>query len=368
MERRRWPIFVMVVGIFPMICGCDPCNATFEDVEPAERYRTSEQSGTSEGGQASGRKEALRVVTWNIKHAGGRIRFFYECPGDRVVMQREEVVSNLRGIAEAITELDPDILLLQEVDVDARRTAGVDQLQWLLDHTPLSHGVYASQWRANYIPRHGIGRMDSGNAILSHWPIREATRLALPLISTQNFLVQYFYLKRNILKARLEIPGFGSLHVLNTHLAAFSQDGTRGRQLAELEEEMRALDEEGHRFVAGGDLNLLPPGTEVTGDFADVRCEKEDFEGADYTGTLDLLSEAYSRWEPAIPLEQYRRDNGPHLTYTGDSEVGWTRKLDYLFTNADVRDGSGIVYQNARRGGIETIELSDHAPLGATIE
>lgn len=353
---------VLVLGVLPMLCACDPCNATFDDIESSRRYEASEQTEPPKV------VSSLEVMTWNIKHGGGRIRFFYECPGERVVMDREEVIGNLKGIAAALRETDPDILLLQEVDVDSKRAAGVDQLQWLLDHTPLNYGVYASQWRASYIPRHGLGRMDSGNAILSRWPFREASRLALPLISEQNFLVRYFYLKRNILKSRLEIPGFGSLYVLNTHLSAFSQDGTRCRQLEQLEGELRALDEEGHRFVAGGDLNLIPPGSEVTRDFADAQCEKEDFEAADYSDKVGLLDDMYARWEPAAPLEDYRSNNAPYMTYTGDEEVSWTRKLDYLFTNEDFVEGSGRVYQNEKRGGLDTIDLSDHAPVEATLE
>ncbi|MFB6350373.1 MAG: endonuclease/exonuclease/phosphatase family protein [Bradymonadaceae bacterium] len=354
-------LLVLLGSLLPL-CACDPCNATFEKVEKAERYEAAEKTAPPT------EVESLEVMTWNIKHAGGRIRFFYECPGDRVEMTEKEVEQNLEGIAAKISQVDPDIVLLQEVDIDSNRTAGVDQLQRLLDQTPLNYGVYASQWRSSYIPRHGLGRVDSGNAILSRWPIKEATRLALPLISSQNFVVRYFYLKRNILKARLAIPGFGSLFVLNTHFSAFDQDGTRRKQLEEFEAELKALDDQGQRFVAGGDLNLIPPGSKVTENFADIQCEKEDFEAADYSDKTGALKDLYTAWEPAIPLETYRADNDPYLTYTGDEDVFWTRKLDYLFTNGEFADGSGLVHQNKERGGMATIELSDHAPVTAVLK
>lgn len=352
---------LLAVSALTMLCSCDPCNATFKDVEQAERYEAAEIR------EPRTAVESLEVMTWNIKHAGGRIRFFYECPGDRVVMTEQEVDENLEGIADKIAQVDPDILLLQEVDVGSKRTAGVDQMQRILDATPLNYGVYASQWRASYVPKHGLGRIDSGNAILSRWPIAEATRLALPLISSQNVVVRYFYLKRNILKTRLEVPGFGSLHVLNTHFSAFDQDGTRTEQLEDFEAELAALAEQEQRFVAGGDLNLIPPGSEVTHDFADVQCEKEDFEAADYSDKTGALEELYEQYEAAIPPAEFRRDNAPYLTYTGDEDVFWTRKLDYLFTNGAFVDGSGLVHQNEERGGMETIELSDHAPVSAVL-
>ncbi|MFB6263291.1 MAG: endonuclease/exonuclease/phosphatase family protein, partial [Bradymonadaceae bacterium] len=123
--------------------------------------------------------------TWNIKFAGDRIRFFYQCDGERVHMQRREVVDHLEGIARKIRQTDPDVLFLQEVDVDSKRSAYVDQVDWLLRHTDLSHAVYASQWNVPYVPKKWLGPVDSGNAILTKWPLDRARRIALPLIAEQ---------------------------------------------------------------------------------------------------------------------------------------------------------------------------------------
>src|SRR5690606_1556391 len=104
-----------------------------------------------------------------------------------------EVETNLQRIADVINAVDPDVLFLEEVDVNSKRSAFVDQVQWLLDHTQLNHGAYASQWRADFVPSDGLGAMDSGNAILSRWPLDDATRFALPLREDQSALVRYFY-------------------------------------------------------------------------------------------------------------------------------------------------------------------------------
>ena len=144
---KRWAVSggLVAVGVLVMVWrGCDPFDTQFRDVEPAERYRAKEVP--EEPPEAGG---ALKVMTWNIKFGGGRIRFFFECPGDRVIMKRSEVIDNLEGLAAKIRQVDPDILMLQEIDVDSKRVAGFDQLQWLLDHTGLTYGVYASQWRAS---------------------------------------------------------------------------------------------------------------------------------------------------------------------------------------------------------------------------
>ncbi len=363
LEGGTWPqwggwaarLALVELLVWPL-SACDPLDATFESVEEAERYEAAESTDPPES------VDQPLVMTWNIKFGGGRIRFFFECPGDRVIMERSEVIRHLEGIAEKIRQVDPDILLLQEVDIDSKRTAYVDQLQWLLEHTDLNHAVYASQWRSHYIPKHGLGAVDSGNAILSKWPLQKARRVALPLISTQNAVVQYFYLKRNVLEARLDVPGWGPLYVLNTHLSAFSKDGTRRKQVDTLESILDSHNRQEHDFVAGGDFNLIPPGSERTADFPDEgHCE--DYEPTDYGDKTDTLADLYDRYDAAIPLDQYRADNRPYLTFTSDENGPWNRKLDYLFTNRDFTSDSGLVHQDKEQGGLETLPLSDHAPV-----
>jgi len=360
----RFPVLAPIAMLeFCLLPGwaCDPFETQFEEIEGAVRYEPEEDSSPADV------PDSLTVMTYNIKFGGGRVRFFFECPGDRVHLERAEVLENLTAVAEKIRQVDPDLLLLQEVDIESDRVAGVDQVQWLLDHTALEYAAYASQWRATYVPKRWLGYVNSGNAILSRWPFEEATRIALPLISTQGWLTRYFYLKRNLLKSRIDVPGFGELAVLNTHLSAFSTDGTRLRQLRRIETELAHLDERSQPFVFGGDLNLIPPGSETTRDFADERCEREDFEPTDYTDRESALEGLYDSYDAAVPLDRYRENNAPHFSYTGDPGVGWTRKLDYLFTNRRFREGSGLVHQGPEQGGMETLERSDHAPVTAEL-
>lgn len=353
---------VALIGVlFMTFWLLDPLHTQFEAIEGAERYRAAEMD------EAPGKVERLKVMSWNVKFGGGRILFFFDCPGDRVIMEKREVLENLEGLAAAIRQMEPDILMLQEVDTDSKRSASVDQVQWLLDNTHLNYGVYASQWRSNWIPKNGLGHVDSGNAILSRWDFKQATRLALPLISDQPFWVRYFYLKRNILKARQSIPGFGHLWVLNTHLSAFSRDGTRARQVDRVMEEAELLDNVNERFVMGGDFNLIPPGSEKTRDWPDMKCEGE-YSGDDYSENLETLLPVYGTYQAAIPLEDYRADNSPYFTFTSDPEGFWNRKLDYLFSNGAIVEGSGLVHQSEERGGVETMPLSDHAPVSVELE
>lgn len=362
MSRCQTALLLWVALAFYGSVGCDPFHVKFADVEPAEMYRARdvEPPPTS--------VDSLVVMTYNIKFGGGRIDFFFDCYGDRVLMSHAEVVENLEALAAKIRQVDPDIVLLQEVDVNSKRSAYVDQAQWLLDHTSLNYGAYAATWRVDFVPSDGLGAMDSGNAILSRWPIHDAKRLALPLIEEQDWLTRYFYIRSNILRARIAVPGQDQLYVVLEHADAYGKDGTKKKHIDRFIGEMDALAAQGALVVSGGDLNTLPPGSDQQQGFDDSVCELAEYLADDYRPEVDYLVALYDRYEAAVPLDDYHLDNARYYSHTVDGRGYWNRKLDYLFTNATWRVGSGMVHQDGGTGGMNTMELSDHAPLTAVLE
>ena len=71
-----------------------------------------------------------------------------------------------------------------------------------------------------------------------------------------------------------------------------------------------------------------------------------------------------------MDLDEYAENEEAWYSYTGKEEVGWTRTLDYMFTNGTwANDGAdNMVMQDEEQGGFETIKLSDHAPVKVLIE
>ncbi|MCK4956782.1 MAG: endonuclease/exonuclease/phosphatase family protein, partial [Candidatus Cloacimonetes bacterium] len=293
MKKKYSLIAFILVTI--LLSSCDIFNTNFADIEKAEFYHSPQLS------QVPADIEEIMIMSWNIKFGGGRIDFFFDGWGDEVLMCEDEVLDNMSKIASYINEAQPDIVLLQEVDIDSKRSAYVDQVQFLLDNTYLNYGVYASQWKADLIPSDGIGRMNSGNAILSHWEFDSAERIALPLIGEQDALKQYFYLRRNILSTTLTIDN-RELSVLNTHTAAYSNDGTKKEQIDIFKEKLDEIESAGKLFVGGGDLNAIPPessnylGTAFPDRPADLG---KDFELEDYDTTE--LEKLYQTYTPALP-------------------------------------------------------------------
>ena len=345
-----------------MLVGCDALmfRNSFQDEEPAVMYTAKQMTEAPED------IDELLVINHNIKYGGGRLLFFWECGGTRYNMTEQEVRSHLDAVVEFINETEPDVLMLQEVDVLSLRSAYIDQVQYILDRTHLNHGAYASQHKSDYLPSDGMGRIDFGNATLSRWPISDATRYALPLVEEYPAYYQYFYLKRHILDAVVSVPGMDPLHVVNTHLEAFSDDGTKRKQIDQFHAHLTALNRAGASWVAGGDLNSIPDGSEVLKEFEDECSAESRFDGDNYEGEEAWLDALFADFNSLMPLEEYQADNAAWFSYTGDPEVGWTRTLDYLFTNGTWVEGE--VMQSVEQGGYETLPLSDHAPIRAVLE
>jgi endonuclease/exonuclease/phosphatase family metal-dependent hydrolase len=337
--------------------GCDPFHTGFDDVEGAVAYRANGEKRAPDAGRP------LRVMNYNVKFGGGRIDFFFDCFGDRVLMQKHEVTANLRGLADKIRQYDPDLLIVQEIDVNSKRDAYVDQMQWLLDHTELSYGVYASQWKADYVPSDGLGAIDSGNGVLSKYPLSGAERVGLTLRSEQSSIERYFYLKRNLLRVRVDVPGKQPTFVVAVHADAYSKDGTKRQHIERFKQELDRLADGNNTVIGVGDLNTLPPGTDKQFGFPDSVCQDPEFVADDYRPEADWLTSLYADYTPEIPLEDYQADNASYFSHTVDKNGFWNRKLDYIFTNAEVVPGSGLVHQDVAHGGVETMPLSDHAPV-----
>ncbi len=348
-----------------ILLTCDPLVNRFEKTENAIQYTAKNQT------TPPARPDTLLVMTWNIRFGIGRAPWFGDSCGDRVLFSEDEILAVLTGIAAKINELQPDILLLQEVDVQSKKSAYIDELQWLLDHTYFNYGVYASYWQTQFVPSDGLGRIDMGNAILSRWKISDAIRIPLPLRGDQDALTKYFYLRHNILKAKIELPGADNFYAVNVHIEAFSTDDTKKIQVDLFKDELDKLSAEGNVFIAGGDLNLLPPGSDSTDYCDEDKCPGESFhgphdkplhkEGSNYTPEMTWLQGLYDTYQCSVPLADYLRDQRRYFTHTTNPNSFWDRKLDYLFTNTRWVPGSDVTHQ-------DILDLSDHAPVSAKWE
>ena len=146
--------------------------------------------------------DQIKVVTWNIRWGCGRLPWFVDSCGEMALADYESVEEIMEKIADTLNSIDADIVLLQEVDIESKRSGFMDQMQYLLNNTNLNYGAYASMMDVDFVFSDGLGRINTGNAILSKFQLTEAERIKLRLRTDQSTLVKYGYARRNILKLR----------------------------------------------------------------------------------------------------------------------------------------------------------------------
>lgn len=170
--------------------------------------------------------ESLRIMTYNIRHGAE---------------------SDLEAIAEVIRLEEPDLVGLQEVDVDADRSGNVDQPHTLSQLTGMA-SVFRSALSFGSGGYYGL-------ALLSRFPILSASKLELTSVGEQRIL----------LTAEI-LTDHGTLNVANTHLGLGAD---RTDQASEI---VAAL--AGREYVIlMGDMNAEPSAPEMqtlVAAFADV--------------------------------------------------------------------------------------------------
>lgn len=165
----------------------------------------------------------LRVVTWNIHKGIGGVDRRYRL--DRVV--------------DVLTQIDPDVALLQEVADDLPRSQFHDQAEMLAD---------ALDFHVAFVPEHRFGMGGYGNAILCRYPLHDVCRLDLT-IGTKK--------KRGALQAHARVRFEGHsrtvvLHNMHLGLAGSEREEQLERFLSSAP--FRGIHER-TPVIVGGDLN-----------------------------------------------------------------------------------------------------------------
>ncbi|MDE6880137.1 MAG: endonuclease/exonuclease/phosphatase family protein [Oscillospiraceae bacterium] len=212
-----------------------------------------------------------RVVSYNIGFGAysDDYSFFMDGGAESRARSPEAVRENVAGAMDAAMALDPDFLLLQEVDVDGTRSHHIDELALVKEAWEQAQGaaVYFSTFAQNYdspyllwplTAPHGANR--AGLAVLSRHCIDSALRRQLPI---EEGFMKLVDLDRCYSVQRIPItvdggpePDGRELVLYNLHLSAYTSDGTIAEeQLKMLFADMRAEYERGNWTVAGGDFN-----------------------------------------------------------------------------------------------------------------
>ena len=170
----------------------------------------------------------------------------------------ERLGRNLDAITAFVSGADAQLVLLQEVDLDATRTYHVDESRLLRSAFP--EDAYDSVVCMNYDSPFLMypltqphGRSKSALMTLSAWDASGASRVSLPV---EESLMKLLDLDRCYCVVRIPVADGRDLVLYNAHLSAYTSDGSVAtEQLRLLISDMQAEYERGSWCLAAGDFN-----------------------------------------------------------------------------------------------------------------
>jgi len=205
-------------------------------------------------------KNSFDMMIWNIGYAGlgDDMDFFYD-GGTKVRTTEERTEENLQAITKFIKEKDFDFILLQEVDVDAKRTYGINELDTLKKYKQRNY-YYAPNYRVKYVPMplsEPMGGVEAGLVTISKTDAKRSIRYAFP--GNYAWPKSLFLLDRCFMVNRYPTNNGKELLVINTHNSAFDDGSLKEQQLNILKEFIEDEYKNGNYIVLSGDWNQNPP-------------------------------------------------------------------------------------------------------------
>ena len=261
--------------------------------------------------------DTVRVATYNIGYLSGMTN------NEPVERSRSLFSENMDEAVALLDRLDADVVGLQEIDFRAQRSYDVQQLDTLARRLGYPEAAQAVNWDVRYLPfPYGMpsvhfGRVVSGQAVLSRYPVASHERVVLAKTS-RPFITRALYLDRLAQVVEVEI-GERQVAIVNVHLEAFETE-TRQAQADEVRTLVSSMIDDGRPVLLIGDFNAVVPASID----AMPAAERQAFSGDD---TMARLLDGLNL-RPALPDSAYNRGMEAVGTYPADAP---SRTIDHVY-------------------------------------
>lgn len=199
--------------------------------------------------------QAYSMMTFNIGYGSYPDDFSFFMDGGSEVRARSKnlVKTLLEEDVQLVEKADPDLLVLQEVDVWGHRSQKVNQVAYLTDSLPDYAWSFASNYDSSYLfypITKPIGKAQSGLLTLSRVKFDQAKRYSLPVDTDWT---KFFDIDRAFSVNRFKVDKDRDLVVMNVHLSAYTQNQSiQIQQIEKLVGMMEEEDRKGHYVIVGG--------------------------------------------------------------------------------------------------------------------
>ncbi len=251
-------ILVVVLGLGGLLGWL-----TYTEYKPADR-EALEFFATTVDAEKLPAGESIEILSWNIGYAGlgAGSDFFMDGGKSARSADKMQVSEYLAGIYSSLynSEDEPDLILLQEVDVDSSRTYGINEAEQL----GRGNAVQALNYSCPFVPlplppQMPMAKVNSGLLTTTRFDVESAERISLPC--PFSWPLRVANLKRCLLVSYLPIEGTDKQLVLvNLHLEAYDDGEGKLAQTKALNDFLQSEYEKGNYVIAGGDFNQTFPG------------------------------------------------------------------------------------------------------------
>ncbi|MFY0605415.1 MAG: endonuclease/exonuclease/phosphatase family protein [Cyclobacteriaceae bacterium] len=167
--------------------------------------------------------DTLSVMTYNIGYLSGMTN-------NRAMERSEEFVKeNERALISFLQSTTPDILAVQEIDFQSKRSYEVNQGELIFDEVNYSDFQFSINWNKRYVPfptwpvSAHFGKIISGQSIFSSLPMANKEAIVVENDIDNHFLYKAFYLNKLIQIADV-IAGKDTIKIVHVHLEAFDKE------------------------------------------------------------------------------------------------------------------------------------------------
>lgn len=208
--------------------------------------------------------DKLSIMSWNLGYGGlDETQDFFMDGGETVLNDSEDrVKENVNAIGNIIKNNDIDVYLFQEVDINSKRSYGINEYQEIKNIKKDYDSTFAYNYKVSYVPYPWpmMGHVESGLASLSRYNISSSTRYQFP--GNYSWPKKLGFLDRCFVENKISISGSDKeIVIINTHNSAYDSDGSlRKQQLEYLKNYLKELYENGDYIIVGGDWNHILPG------------------------------------------------------------------------------------------------------------
>lgn len=252
-------VICVILAMFILVAGAILAYLSVDEYKPDEIEEievTYQSEETIEAGKD------LRIMTWNLGYGalGDNADFFMD--GGKMVntADKERVYSNLNDCIKEIDKASPDILFVQEIDLNSARSHFIDEAEYMMENgnaDVFAGGfTFAPNFKVSFVPLPvpPIGKVYAGIGMFTGYEISSAERVKLPCpfswpLSTMN-------LKRCLQVVRMPVANSDKeLVLVNLHLEAYDSGEGKLAQTRELDDLLTEEVEKGNYVIAGGDFN-----------------------------------------------------------------------------------------------------------------